>query len=88
VHNLPAADISVVGLGIHWHIHRMDITLRSGGSMNAMPHARPPWDALILVLSQFYNKTGARTSGYRKVMVCLDNASNTSFFHLKSQNPQ
>ena len=79
--NPLGVEISVAMLGIQRHIHRMGIALHLGGSMSLGPHVRPPLDALILVLVQFHNEDGAQTSGYRKVMVCLNNTLDTPSRH-------
>lgn len=49
MHNLLGVGISVIALEIQQHIHRMDRVLQSSGSMSAVPHVRPPLDALIIV---------------------------------------
>ena len=70
-------ETSVAALGIQWRIHRMGIALHLDGSMSLVPHVRPPLGAYILVSGQFQNEDGAQTSGYRKVMVCLNNPLDT-----------
>jgi len=46
---LPAVDISLVVLGIQWHIRHMGIALRLSGNMSPARHVRPLLDAFFFV---------------------------------------
>ena len=42
-------DISLVVLGIQWHIRHMDIALRLGENMNLVLDVRPLLDAFFFI---------------------------------------